>query len=250
MHFNVNQACSKQEAGQSGEHRALCPACFWNLPAASRLRHLCASCSSELCLLCTAQTSLTSISTLSEFRPLQMSQSQPKTPPKTHSSSSYSNTSGIRGRSCRDNVPSQQCTCQMSFHQPTVSLHSVTREHPGRARSAQRGGILLRACPANSITWILQKQLYFASTRKFTAVAEVLLAAAVMNWVPAMCAAGTVPVWSQLWLCFVWTPLTPKQSPFPLGSCSWYQSYFKKNNNLSSKKTKPTNQTSVGTLCG
>lgn len=90
-----------------------------------------------------------------------MSQSHPKTPPKTHSSRlpSYSNTSGTRGRSCRDNVPSQQCACQMSFHQPTVSLHSVTREHPGRARSAQRGGILLRACPANSITWILQKQL-------------------------------------------------------------------------------------------
>lgn len=49
MHFNVNQACFKQEAGQSGEHWALCPACFWNLPAASRLRHLCASCSSEVC---------------------------------------------------------------------------------------------------------------------------------------------------------------------------------------------------------
>lgn len=236
MHFNVNQACSKQEAGQSGEHRAVCPACFWNLPAASRLRHLCASCSSEVCEMSALHcTDLSHLHLHPQWVQTSPDVTKPtQDTPKTHSSRlpTYSNTSGIRGRSCRDNVPSQQCTCQMSFHQPTVSLHSVTREHPGRARSAQRGGILLRACPANSITWILQKQLYFASTRKFTAVAEVLLAAAVMNWVPAMCAAGTVPVWSQLWLCFMRTPLTPKQSPFPLGSCSWHQSYLKKTQQL------------------
>lgn len=136
---------------QSGEHRALCPAYSETcqllqgsdtsvLPVPQRcVRHVCSACSA-------LHRPLTSIPTLSESRPLQMLQSQPK----THSSRlpSYSNASGTRERSCRENIPFQQFIYQMSLHQPAVSLHSLTREHPGRARGAQRGGILLRACPA------------------------------------------------------------------------------------------------------
>lgn len=112
MHFNVNQACFKQEAGQSGEHRALCPACFWNLPVASRLRHFCASCSSEVC-----ETSAQPALHCTDLPHLQLCPQwvqtspnvtkQPKTSPKTHSSRlpSYSNTSGSRGRSCKGECP-------------------------------------------------------------------------------------------------------------------------------------------------
>lgn len=100
--------------------------------------------------------------------------------------------------------------------------------------------------------WILQKQVNFASSRKFTDVAEVLLAPAVMNWVSAMCSAGTAPLWSQLWLSFMQTPLTPKQSPFLFGSSSWPLKKKKINKNKSRiflvKETKPTNQKPVGTL--
>lgn len=152
---------------------------------------------------------------------------------------SYSNTSGIRGRSCRENVPSQHLANVTP--QPAVSLHSLTREHPGRARSAQREGILLfrelgGRSRANFVTWILQKQVCFASSRKFTDMAEVLLAPAVVNWVSDMCSAGTVPLWSQLWLSFMQIPLTPKQSPFPFESSSWHQGYLKKKNQTKTKK--------------
>lgn len=49
----------------------------------------------------------------------------------------------------RRSLPSSQLgsTCQMSLTNP-LCVHSLTREHPGRARSVQRGGTLLRVCPA------------------------------------------------------------------------------------------------------
>lgn len=48
-------------------------------------------------------------------------------------------------------VPVQQG--QLSLHQPTLSLHSLTREHPGRARNAWRGRHLDGSMPCYSESW-------------------------------------------------------------------------------------------------
>lgn len=92
-----------------------------------------------LSLLSTAQTSLTSNSALSESRPLQISQSQPKTSPKTHSSRlpSYSNTSGSRGRSCKGECPF-----------PVVHLLNVIPPtHCVSAQSDQAASWQIKECP-------------------------------------------------------------------------------------------------------
>lgn len=59
---------------------------------------------------------------------------------------SCSNTSGTRGRSCRENVPSQHLS---NVTPPTQCVPAQSDQGASwQSKECQRGGILLRACPA------------------------------------------------------------------------------------------------------
>lgn len=148
------------------------PASYFKASSGISVLHVTSRCVRNVCttMFHPAQTSPVSTSTHSKSRPLQLLKSQPKTYSK--GLPSYSNTSGTRGRSCRENVPFQQCTCLIAMQQcycfpaagsraagtaVTPSTHCVsTQSDQGaswRSKECPKGRYLAGSMPCYSESW-------------------------------------------------------------------------------------------------
>lgn len=178
-----------------------------------------------LSLLSTAQTSLTSNSALSESRPLQMSQSNPRHPPR-HTPAGCLLTPTLQGpeggAAGRMPLPSSalvECHSTNPLCLCTVWPGSILADQgvPKGEASCWEHALLIPLlgsyknnctlpAPGSSQPWLRSCWL-------------------LQLWIESQPCALQAQFLCQLWLSFVRTPLTPKQSPFPFGSCSCHQSY-------------------------